>query len=110
MQEHTRKTQELQEPPDVQSVPEPEVPQKSAPQTSKPASGESSPANVVYTATLAEIADTQQQIRVKHLEADKAMALVVERVVRITNASGAAVAIVEAKTVRYRARSGAPAL
>jgi len=110
MQEHTRKTQELQEPPDVQSVPEPEVPQKSPPQTSKPASGESSPANVDYTATLAEIADTQQRIRVKHLEADKAMALVVERVVRITNASGAAVAIVEDKTVRYRAGGGTPAL
>jgi len=38
------------------------------------------------------------------------MAVVAERIARITNASGAAIGILEGKTVKYRAGAGAPAL
>ena len=71
---------------------------------------ETSPANTDYTLTLAEIVEAQHQIQIRHLESDKAMAVVVERITRITNASGAAIAILDGKIIRYRAGAGAPAL
>jgi hypothetical protein len=45
-----------------------------------------------------------------HLGLDKAMAVVAERVARITNSSGAAIGILEANIVRYRAGTGTSAL
>jgi putative methionine-R-sulfoxide reductase with GAF domain len=63
-----------------------------------------------YTLTLAEIVEAQHQIQRRHLELDPAMALVAERVARITNACGAAIGLLDGKTVRYRAGSGPPAL
>ena len=67
-------------------------------------------ANSDYTLTLAEIVEVQNQIQIRHLEADQAMALVVERIARITNASGAAIGIMDGETIRYRAGAGASAL
>ncbi|MGD0568950.1 MAG: GAF domain-containing protein [Candidatus Sulfotelmatobacter sp.] len=63
-----------------------------------------------YTLTLAEIVEAQHQIQMRHLDLDKAVAVVAERVARITGASGAAIGILEGKMVRYRAGAGAPAL
>jgi putative methionine-R-sulfoxide reductase with GAF domain len=63
-----------------------------------------------YTLTLAEIVEAQRQIQARHLELDKAMAVVAESVARITGATGAGVGILEEKTVHYRAGAGAPAL
>ncbi len=63
-----------------------------------------------YTLTLAEIVEAQHQIQRRHLELDQAMALVAERVARITNASGAAIGLLNGKTVRYRAGAGPLAL
>jgi GAF domain-containing protein len=63
-----------------------------------------------YTLTLAEIVEAQHQIEIRHLELDKALAVVAERVTRITNASGAAIGIVEEKNVVYRAGAGSAAL
>jgi putative methionine-R-sulfoxide reductase with GAF domain len=63
-----------------------------------------------YTLTLAEIVEAQNQIQIRHLEKDDAMALVAERIMRITRASGAGIGILEEKTVRYRAGAGASAL
>lgn len=62
-----------------------------------------------YTLTLAEIVEAQHQIQMRHLDLDKALAVVAERVARITGAAGAAVGILEGKMVRYRAGAGAPA-
>lgn len=70
---------------------------------------ESSP-NTDYTLTLAEIVEAQHQIQIRHLQSDQAMAVVAERIARITNASGAAIALLDGKIVRYRAGTGAPAL
>jgi len=63
-----------------------------------------------YTLTLAEIVEAQHQIQMRHLEPEKAMALIAERVARITNATGAAIGILEGKLIRYRAGAGTSAL
>ena len=63
-----------------------------------------------YTLTLAEIVEAQHQIQMRHLEPEKAMALIAERVTRITNATGAAIGILEGKIIRYRAGAGSSAL
>jgi hypothetical protein len=69
-----------------------------------------SPREADYTLTLAEIVEAQHQIQIRHLEGDDAMAVVAERIVRITRASGAGIAILDEKTVRYRAGAGPTAL
>jgi GAF domain-containing protein len=71
-----------------------------APQTRGPA------ANSDYAFTLAQIVETQQQTRVRHLELEHAMSLVAERLTQIARASGAAIGILEGKKVRYRAVAG----
>jgi putative methionine-R-sulfoxide reductase with GAF domain len=63
-----------------------------------------------YTLTLAEIVEAQRQIQARNLELDKALAVVAEKVTRITNSSGAAVGILDEKMVRYRAGAGTSAL
>src|SRR6202045_4699923 len=63
-----------------------------------------------YTHTLAQIVETQRQIQTRHLKFENAMALVAESLLKITSASGAAIAILDGKKVRYRAVSGACAL
>ncbi|MGA9509455.1 MAG: GAF domain-containing protein [Candidatus Sulfotelmatobacter sp.] len=62
-----------------------------------------------YALALAEIAETQRQIQIRHLDADQVMALVCESAVRLAAGSGAAMATLEGKTIRYRACVGAPA-
>jgi GAF domain-containing protein len=63
-----------------------------------------------YTLTLAKIVEAQNQIQIRRLEKDDAMAMVAERIMRITRASGAGIAILEEKTVHYRAGAGPTAL
>jgi GAF domain-containing protein len=112
LQQHNRKMRELEE--NLESHSERLREQESANQAplqrTKPAAEESTRPNADYTLTLAEIVEAQRQIQMRHLELEKAMAVVVERVARITSASGAAIGILEGKTVRYRAGAGAPAL
>ncbi|HXO31996.1 MAG TPA: GAF domain-containing protein [Candidatus Acidoferrales bacterium] len=60
-----------------------------------------------YSLTLAEIVEAQHQIQIRHLESDQSMALVAERIARITKASGAAIGILEGTIIRYRAGAGA---
>ena len=59
-----------------------------------------------YTLTLAQIVETQHHIQVRKLELESALTLVAERVVGMGRAGGAAVGIVDGKTVRYRAVAG----
>jgi hypothetical protein len=56
--------------------------------------------------TLGKIVETQHQIQFRRLEFESALKLVAERVCEMTNATGAAVGIIERKTVRYRAVAG----
>jgi putative methionine-R-sulfoxide reductase with GAF domain len=112
LQEHNRKMRELEQKMESQSERLRE--QESANQAAlegSPAKPEETPrSNTDYTLTLAEIVEAQRQIQTRHLELDKAMAVVVERIAKITNANGAALAILDGSTVRYRAGAGAPAL
>jgi len=59
-----------------------------------------------YTLTLAQIVETQHHIQVRHLDLQSSMSLVAERIVQMARADGAAIGIVNDKTVTYRAVSG----
>jgi putative methionine-R-sulfoxide reductase with GAF domain len=115
LQEHNGRMQELEEKMESQSarLREQEAANQ-APAPPRPANEtkpeESSRTNGDYTLTLAEIVEAQRQIQMRRLELDKAMAVVAERVTRITGASGAGIAILEGGTVHYRAGAGTPAL
>jgi len=58
------------------------------------------------SSALAKIVEIQHQIQVGSLEFETALKLVAERVSELTNARGAAIGIVEGKSVRYRAVAG----
>jgi putative methionine-R-sulfoxide reductase with GAF domain len=112
LQEHHRKMRKMEEETETQSAELRE--QEPAPQAplliSKTDLEESSRSEGDYTHTLAEIVEAQRQIQVRHLELDKAMALIAEKVARIASATGAAIGILKEKVVRYRAAAGPPAL
>jgi putative methionine-R-sulfoxide reductase with GAF domain len=112
LQEHSRRMRELEE--RMESHNERLREQESADQIpvkkSKTEAEANSRSNSDYTLTLAEIVEAQRQIQARHLELDKAMAVVAEKVAHITGATGAAIGILDEKTVRYRAGAGAPAL
>lgn len=114
LQEHNRKMQALEESLESQSeqLREQELAKQAlfAESESESESNEKRREDVDYTLTLAEIVEAQHQIQIRHLELDKALAVVAERVARITNASGAAIGILDEATVRYRAGAGSPAL
>jgi putative methionine-R-sulfoxide reductase with GAF domain len=111
LQEHNRKVRDLEERIEVEreEARAQEQANQTARQESRPAE-ETPPPNADYTLTLAEIVEAQRQMQMRSLELEKAMAVVVERVARITRASGAGIGILDGKIVRYRAGSGACAL
>ena len=112
LQEHNREMRQMEESLELQSerLRQQEAESHAALPKSAHGEEESSPANNDYTLTLAEIVEAQHQIQIRHLETDQAMAVVAERIARITNASGAGIGILDGKTIRYRAGAGAPAL
>jgi hypothetical protein len=112
LQEHNRRMREVEERMETQSerLREQESTDQAPLPRTKAESEEAFRANGDYTLTLAEIVEAQRQIQMRHLELGKAMAVVAERLARITGASGAAIGILEGRTVRYRAGAGAPAL
>ncbi|HWY21009.1 MAG TPA: GAF domain-containing protein [Candidatus Acidoferrum sp.] len=112
IQEHGRKMRELEERMESHSerLREQEAANQPPLPKTKPESIETSRTTGDYTLTLAEIVEAQRQIQARHLEMDKAMAVIAEKVARIASATGAAIGILEEKTVRYRAGAGAPAL
>jgi len=112
IQEHNRETREMEESLELHSgeLRQQEAATQAALQGSTKAPEEHPRPSSDYTLTLAEIVETQHQIQIRHLESERAMALVADRVAGITNASGAAIGILEGKTIRYRAGAGASAL
>lgn len=114
LQEHNRKMRALEESLESQNeqLREQELAKQAlfAESESESESNEKTREDVDYTLTLAEIVEAQHQIQIRHLELDKALAVVAERVARITSASGAAIGILDEATVRYRAGAGSPAL
>jgi GAF domain-containing protein len=113
IQEHSRKVRDVEEKMESRMERLREQAQESATpgsQVSQPASKERSRSDDDYTLTLGEIVEAQRQIQARHLDLDKALAVVAEKVARITGASGAAIGILEEKMVRYRAATGPSAL
>ena len=112
LQEHNREVRQMEESLELHSerLRQQEAETLAALQKSSQRPEESSRPEGDYTLTLAEIVEAQHQIRIRHLESDMAMAVVAERVARITNASGAAIGILDGKNIRYRAGAGDPAL
>ncbi len=112
IQEHSRKMQNLEERMASHSarLREQESENQAPLPSSKPESQATSRSDSDYTLTLAEIVEAQRQIQERHLELDKAMAVITEKVARIAGATGAAIGILEEKMVRYRAGAGTPAL
>jgi putative methionine-R-sulfoxide reductase with GAF domain len=111
LQGHSRKMQDLEarmESHNQRLREQEEVDQAPLP-NSKPKS-EKARASGDYTLTLAEIVEAQRQIQARHLDLDRAMAVIAEKVARIATATGAAIGILEGKTVYYRAGAGVPAL
>lgn len=112
LQEHNRQMRELEETLETKSEQLRE--QERADQGQRPGGKTElesrGQASVDYTVILAEIVEAQHQIQIRRLELDKAMAVVAERVARITGANGAAVGVIEGKNVRYLAGAGASAL
>jgi hypothetical protein len=112
LQEHNRKMRRVEESLELHSeqLRQQEAETQAALQTSTHLPEENSPPNSDYALILAEIVEAQHQIQLGNLESDEAMAMVAGKIARITNASGAAIGILEGQTIRYRAGAGAPAL
>src|SRR4029077_7260512 len=58
------------------------------------------------TSILAQIVETQHEIQANHLDLDGTTSLVMERIVKITGAQGAAIGILEDGILRYRSARG----
>lgn len=112
LQEHNRSLQRKKVGPEPRSehLREQEILRRVLRKKVKPESEEPVRPSADYTLTLAEIVEAQHQIQTQHLDVDNALAVLAERITRITHASGAGVGILESGTVRYRAAAGSPAL
>jgi GAF domain-containing protein len=112
IQEHSRKMQELEARMESHSqrLREQEAANQPALPKSKAGSPEGSRANTDYTLTLAEIVEVQRQIQARHLDLDKTLIVIAEKVAGIANATGAAIGLLSGKIVQYLAGSGSPAL
>lgn len=73
-----------------------------APQTAKP----ENPDTDSDTSILAQIVETQHEIQANHLDLDGTTKLVMERILRITGAQGAAIGTIEEDKLVYRAARG----
>ena len=110
LQEHNRKMREVERSLEAQSELRRQQDLAEQPPQPRNIPPESTQSDGDYTLTLSQIVEAQHQIQMHHLGLDEAMAVVAERVARITNSSGAAIGILEGKIVRYRAGTGKPAL
>jgi hypothetical protein len=111
LQQHGDSQRQQKDPPELPNEP---VPQQESSRPPDPQPAENISAEVSghndYTRTLAEIIETQNQIQLRHLGLDSAMELISEKLVAVTHASGAGIAILDEKIVRYRAAAGISAL
>ena len=107
IQEHNREMQRLELRPGVKRE-QAKAGDKSYPvQNPSPKAKSPEPAPLPDNAsTLAKIVQTQHQIQFRRLEFQTALKLIAERVCEMTNASGAAIAIIDGKNAHYRAVFG----
>lgn len=112
LQEHRRRVRQVKAGLESQSekLREEETIQQCLLEKDKPDSEETVRSSPDYTLTLAEIVEAQHQIQTRHLGLDGSLAVVAERIARITRASGSGIGILEGGEVRYLAGTGSPAL
>lgn len=106
LQEHNREMQELELCLDLKREQLEAESRAAMPQERREAPA---PASVQtdYTVTVAQIVEAQHHIQIRKMDLDSAMSLVAERVVQIAGASGAAIGIINGKSITYRSVSGA---
>src|SRR5208283_4863869 len=113
LQEHNRELREMELRTDTRAHPADRgqtVSSSPAPAaSSSPTPKESAPKDD-YTTVLAQIVETQHQIQIRHLDLEHATALIAERVLQMTRASGAGIGILDGRDIRYRAAAGVMAL
>jgi GAF domain-containing protein len=107
LQEHNREMRELElslemkrELVEAQERSWSQKPPAPSPEAASPAA----PAD--YTLTLGQIVEIQHHVQVHHLELERAMDLVVKRVVEIARAGGAALGMIDGRNCCYRAVAG----
>ena len=112
LQEHNRKMRELEERMQAHSdrLREQDLANQAALPGGKPETPRAPRPEGDYVLTLAEIVEAQRQIQARHLDLEKTLAVIAEKVTHIAGASGAGIGLLEEKTVRYRAGAGTPAL
>jgi GAF domain-containing protein len=107
VQEHNRKLLALGLRIRRQDLPAEPAQSITAPADETPKTSQSTPAaNDNYALNLAQIVQTQQQIQVRRLELDEAIALVAERATGIARASGAAIGLLDGGKISYKAAHG----
>ena len=77
-----------------------------APPVSSPASVTDAVDGKKYDSVLSQVMETQHEVQVRKLDLDAAMSLVTEQVLEICGAAGAAIGIVNRRTVCYRSTAG----
>ncbi len=112
LQEHNREMRQMETSLELQSeqLRQQDAEARAASQSGSPGAEETKRTNADYTLTLAEIVEAQRQIQIRHLKSEQAMAIIAERIARITKASGAGIGILDGKVIRYQAGAGAPSL
>lgn len=112
LQEHNRKMRELEDRMQAHSdrLREQDLANQPPLPLGKPDKQKSSRPEGDYTLTLAEIVEAQRQIQARHLDLEKTLGVIAEKVAHIAGATGAGIGLLEEKIVRYRAGVGAPAL
>jgi putative methionine-R-sulfoxide reductase with GAF domain len=112
LQEHNREMRQMETSLELQSeqLRRQDAEAHAALQSGSPGAEDTTRTDADYTLTLAEIVEAQRQIQIRHLKSEQAMAIIAERIARITKASGAGIAILDGKVIRYHAGAGAPSL
>jgi putative methionine-R-sulfoxide reductase with GAF domain len=112
LQEHNREMRQMETSLELQSeqLRQQDAEAHAASQGASPSAEETTRTDADYTLTLAEIVEAQRQIQIRHLKSEQAMAIIAERIARITKASGAGIAILDGKIIRYHAGAGVPSL
>ena len=106
LQEHNRELKENPKLAPKENLAAAKTSQAATPPSSPKLQQQKSAQSTGHGFTLAQIVETQQNIRAQHLPFEEALSVIVERLAKISRASGAAIATLDGENVQYRAVSG----
>ena len=86
------------------------IPPVAALQTPTRSASANTTATPDFTRVLSQIVETQQRIQAEHLDMERALPLIAEQAMRIAQADGAGIGILENGKLHYRAAAGSMAL